>query len=393
MGLVSWIKTGEWSQSSPPAIEKRQLASVAYTTDITSAMDSTVETLIGAGDSAIPAVYRSAQFLADSVASLHMQQVDERTRIADAVTPALLRRPDPSETYHASIHKLMASLVWRGNAYLRPTVWDDGQVDSAIVLHPDEVTVTWDSRRIYPEYRWRGRPMRRNVDIVHIPLNQLPGEIVGLSPITAARKLWEGMRAEATFSTQLVADNATPSGLLHSEKPLTRTEADEVRDVWEGSHLNRKRVGVTSGSVKFEPLTINPVDAQFLETRQFSVQETARIFGIPAFFLGVDSGSSMTYSTTESLFRLLVTGTLRPTYLERIEQAFSMLLPMGKLARFNIDELLRADLKARYDAHEIGLRNGFLTPNEIRRGEGLTPLPNGDVPRSPAPAGGLEAQL
>jgi len=171
--------------------------------------------------------------------------------------------------------------------------------------------------------------------------------------------------------------------LLHSQKPLTRQEAEEVRDIWEGSHKGRKRVGVTSGTVEFKPLQIKPVDAQFVESRNFSIQEVARIFGLPGHFLGVSSGSSMTYSTTESLNRLFVTNTLRPTYLERIEQVFSMLLPPFKVARFNTDELLRADIKSRYEAHHIGIAAGFKTPNEVRKEEGLPPVLGGDELRQP----------
>ena len=79
--------------------------------------------------------------------------------------------------------------------------------------------------------------------------------------------------------------------------------------------------------------------------------------------------------------------TLRPTYLERIEQAFTRLLVRGKAARFSISELLRADIKARYEAYQIGLTAGFLTKNEVRRDEGLPPIAGGDeIPDTqPAP--------
>src|SRR5690606_595771 len=276
------------------------------------------------------------------------------------------------------------------NAYFRPLTFDRLDRPTTIqVLHPDDVTVSPDRNNLYPVYTWRGRPMARNRDIFHIAVNLYPGQFTGLGPIAAARTLWTTMKAEANFQRQLIVDNAVPGGILHSQKPLTATEAEEVRDVWESSHQGRKRIGVTSGVIEFKPLNIDPVDAQFIEARNFSVQEVGRLFGLSGFFLGVDSGSSMTYSTTESLFRLFLTQTLRPTYLERIEQAFSLILPRGRAARFNVDEILRPDIQTRYQAHEIALRAGFKTPNEVRAEEGYGPLPGGDTiqpAQTPAPA-------
>jgi phage portal protein BeeE len=46
--------------------------------------------------------------------------------------------------------------------------------------------------------------------------------------------------------------------------------------------------------------------------------------------------------------------------------------------RFNYDAFLRADRKTRYDAHRIGITSGFLTRNEARIEEGMTPLDGGD---------------
>src|SRR5690606_20726266 len=94
---------------------------------------------------------------------------------------------------------------------------------------------------------------------------------------------------------------------------------------------------------KWEQLTLKPADAEWVEARNFTIQDIARLFGLHGIWLNADAGSSLTYSTTESLFRKFVSGTLWPTYLERIQQAFTRLLPEGKEARYNVSELVRAD--------------------------------------------------
>ena len=56
-----------------------------------------------------------------------------------------------------------------------------------------------------------------------------------------------------------------------------------------------------------------------------------------------------------------------------------------------LDGLIRADIKSRYEAHNIAVQGGWLTRNEVREIEDRNPLEGGDVPLEPLnmqPAGG-----
>jgi HK97 family phage portal protein len=216
--------------------------------------------------------------------------------------------------------------------------------------------------------------MQRDQDIIHIPMFLLPGQAEGRGPITAARETLTGAKAEQQLATTLAADYSAPRGVIEADARLTKDEADAILDGWEASHQGRGRLAVMGGGARFAPLGMKPIDMEFIEARKFSVQEVARLFGVPGIFLATDSGSSLTYATTESLFRMFVTSTLRPTYLERIEQAYSRLLPKGQIARFDTSELLGADMTARYAAYTQALDAGWMTPDEIRAREGLSPL-------------------
>ena len=367
-----------WSDS--PATDHRQLEQV---TDIGVAFDDAVDRLSGATPQAIPAVYRATQMIADVIGSLHMEEYYGQVNTGQI--PPLLANPDPEYTYHDTLSYIGDCLVKRGNAYLMPMGRDPiGNPTSVHVLDPDEVTVALDHRRMYPVYSWRGRTLVRNEEIFHIRLNRMIGGIMGAGPIEAARLMLQGVAAEQELQRQLASDDATPRGVLKVEKQISQDEAEKLKDQWVQNHgSGRKRPAVLGGGTTFEPLAFKPVDMEWIESRRFSVQEIARLFGLHGFFLLVDSGSSLTYSTTESLFRLWLTMTLRPTYLERIEQVFSRMLPTGRVARFNVDEILRADIEARYRAHQIGITAGFKTINEARKEEGLTAVAGGDQIREP----------
>jgi HK97 family phage portal protein len=326
----------------------------------------------------LPAVYRANQILTDTVASLHMEEVIGK--VANPETPPLLSAPNPAEMYHTTMSKVMASLLFRGNAYLWPRTRNKaGIIQSCYVLNPDEVSVTPDAQDLYPVYRWRGLLMEPDAEIVHIPLNNWPGNYTGVSPITAARWMMEGATAEADLAARIMKDDGTPgSGVIKVPDKLTNTEAEEILNIWMETHGESKRPGVLGGGASWDSLSFSPVDAQWIEQRQFTIQDIARLYGMHGFFLLVDSGSSLTYSTTESLFRLFLTMTLNPTYLERIEQGFSRMMPAGRKARFNVDQILRADIETRFRAYAIGIKHRFLTPNEAREQEGWAALPGGD---------------
>jgi hypothetical protein len=45
--------------------------------------------------------------------------------------------------------------------------------------------------------------------------------------------------------------------------------------------------------------------------------------------------------------------------------------------KFNVDGLLRGDIKARYEAYRIAIDGGWRNPDEVRALEDLPPIPGG----------------
>jgi hypothetical protein len=61
----------------------------------------------------------------------------------------------------------------------------------------------------------------------------------------------------------------------------------------------------------------------------------------------------------------------------------------GINCRFNVSELLRGDIKARYEAYQVGIQSGFLTPADARAAEGLPPVVGSDQLMFPMNYGSL----
>ena len=96
------------------------------------------------------------------------------------------------------------------------------------------------------------------------------------------------------------------------------------------------------------------------------------------------SGSSLSYGNLEQRSVRRVRVTLLP-HIVRLEKAFSSLLVRGQYLKLNVDGILRGDAKSRYEAYKIGLKNGFLTIDEVREMEDRAPIPPSEEPTPDEP--------
>lgn len=121
----------------------------------------------------------------------------------------------------------------------------------------------------------------------------------------------------------------------------------------------------------YEAMFLNPKDAQFLESMQFSTTQIARLFGTPSsLMLAAVEGSSQTYQNVEQDWLGFVRFSSMQ-YLIEIEDALSQLLPRGQYAKFNVEALLRTDTTTRYAAYAKAIEAKWMFPDEVRRIENL----------------------
>ena len=129
--------------------------------------------------------------------------------------------------------------------------------------------------------------------------------------------------------------------------------------------------------MKYTPISINPQEAQFLETRKFQINEIARIFRVPPHMVGDLEKSS--FSNIENMSREFVVYTLTP-WLCRWEESLARSLFNSEekgqyFVKFNVDGLLRGDYASRMQGYSTGIQNGFYCPNDIRQLEDMNLIP------------------
>ncbi|MBS5947747.1 phage portal protein [Winkia sp. UMB6473-AN360BR] len=324
-------------------------------------------------------VYRAIQIIATSVAQLPLQVERSGTTVTEGVPP-YVRRPNLHQSRSDFLEALALSLASGGNAYIMAT--GQGRDMLLEALNPAEATPIVDPKTGAKTVSYRGRTYGAD-RIQHLALMPLPGSLFGLGPIQAARVELAGALDMRDYAAKYFRDSGQPAGILTTDQDATQDQLKAMRNAWnyrdaDGVPLpvedNPARVRVLSKGMHYTPLFINPRDAQWIEGRKMSAVDISRLFGIPAsLMLAAVEGGSKTYSNLEQEWLSFIRFTLM-TYTRKIEEALTALAPNGQTIRFNFEAFLRPDTLTRYQAHEIALRNGFLTPNEVRKIEGLNPL-------------------
>ena len=151
---------------------------------------------------------------------------------------------------------------------------------------------------------------------------------------------------------------------------------------WNTQHggANAGKTAILESGVEFQPISMTLEDAEWIAARQFSVEETCRLFRVPPTIVGdLRHGN---YSNSVELARQFVTMTLR-RHLIAWEQAIAAkcLTEAGRrtfFAEHQVEGLLRGDSANRAAFYSSGIKDGWLLPSEARRLENLPTVPGID---------------
>lgn len=339
------------------------------------------------------AVYACVRVISESVASLplHLYKYTDGGGKEKAIDHPIYRllhdEPNPEMTAYSFFEAALTHLLLWGNFYAQVIRNGKGEVISLYPLMPDRMNVDRDDKgRLYYEYtltqddpdgKRKSSVILKPEDVLHVPGLSFDG-LVGYSPIAMAKNaIGLGMAAEE-YGSKFYANGAAPSGVL--EHPGTLKDPSKVRDSWTqtfGGSANSNKVAVLEEGMKYTPISINPSEAQFLDTRKFQVTEICRIFRVPPHMVADLDKSS--FSNIEQQSLEYVQYTLRP-WLTRLEQAMCRRLFTEEekkkyFIKFNVDGLLRGDYQSRMNGYAVARQNGWMSTNDIRELEDLDRIP------------------
>jgi HK97 family phage portal protein len=184
------------------------------------------------------------------------------------------------------------------------------------------------------------------------------------------------------YAGKFYKQGARPSGVIEVPTKMDQQNKEKVRKAFEravGGMDNAFRVAVMDLGMKYTQLGISQRDAQFIESRQFTVEEVARFTGIPLHKL---QSGKQSYESNEAQGIEYVINTLRPRVIQWEEELrYKLLTPMERenmYYRFNLAAEMRGDNASRSAFYQRMVGYSIMTPNECRRLEEMNDDPNGD---------------
>ncbi len=338
----------------------------------------------------VNAIFSAVSLISDTISTLPVDSYIRRdgARFAFRPRPAWVQQPDIDTTKEAFYGSLIVSMLLDGNGFVRTFRDQQGRVVNMTVLNPSKVEIRRDKvGSVVYIYEGENKPLTKD-EIIHIPDVVRPGEIRGISRVTALKDNFGLAIALESYAARFFGQGASTNGIIEFPGNLTPDQAKNLVDGFDARHKGFRKAhktGVLSGGAKFVQTTVENDKAQFIDSRRMAVEDVARAFNIPPHLLGLPGTN--TYSSVEQNNIAFVTHTLRPI-VQKLESAFTPLManePGGATAfiKFTLDGLLRGDAATRFSAYSTGLQAGYLTINDIRRLEDLPPVDGGEIIRVP----------
>lgn len=358
------------------------------------------------------AVLRAVSLNADTIAGFPIRTYRDRASSTSAAgqleevrLPLFQGEAYPDVTWFEWKELSLVHLLLWGNAYSLKIRNEGGdRIVRVLPIRPDAIEVRRQDPKKTPgnpsgkEFRLAGQQKWLSpAEVMHIPGLGYDGT-KGLSPIGLARQAIGVAMAAEEVAAKLFDSGLMNGGFLEAQRDITEDEAKAAKQNWRekvSGIVRSWEVAIVGTAFKYVPATIPPRDAQWLESRQFGIQEVARLYGTPPDLLMDNSATGNTAADQRA--QSLVKFGLQH-WVDRLENRMTVhLVPLGTSLKLDMSNLLRGDAAARaaYYTAALDPEKGWMTRAEVRAVEQLPPEEEepeappeenpGDPPVAPVP--------
>jgi HK97 family phage portal protein len=348
-----------------------------------------------------PPVWRGVRLIADGVAKLPLRvfkrvDIDESEgNEPDRKHPAyyLLRHsPCGSDWLTPFILKQMTQshVLFEGNGYIYIFRDARGAPTDLVPLLPDRTypirvdgTIWYITSVRTPEGGTEQRKLPAD-DVIHIKGLGFDG-LCGYSLYDVGRDALGLGLACQDFGCKFFGNGSRASGVFLVPGNIDEEAAMNLRETFDRLHTGIDqswKVMILEEGIKYEKMSVDPNEGQFLETREFEIKSVANLLGVPPHKLGSKDRTS--YNSLEQENQAFLDETLDPWLVNWEEELEQKLLTEderredSRFIAFDRDALVRADMTSRYEANNLALSGGWKNRDEVRRGEHLNPIPDGE---------------
>jgi len=353
----------------------------------------------------ISAFYRCITLLCGVISTLPIHiyeqnaEGDKERIIGDPLAPLLNMRPNFRFTAAAFWKWILLCIFLRGDGYawvIRKKIGRGRssalEVSQIIPLNPAQVRVEANTEQGDLDY-WvtlsDGRVIKvPSDDMLHFPGFGFDGEH-GMSLLS-----WGARNAISVAGTaekqqgSMFGSGGVGRHVFTSPNKMSSAQKDDLRSQYEDliNQPARMLPFILTGGMDVSSISMKASDAQLLETRNFQVEEIARVCGVPPHLIGATTKVTAFGKGLEEMGRGFLIYSVQPI-IDEITQELSYKLfesdsEIGRFCEFNVSAIARSDLVSRTAAYRQSIGGsqgpGWMTTNEIRKLERLPKVDGGD---------------
>ena len=277
---------------------------------------------------------------------------------------------------------LMSQAFWHGEGYLGIFRDRRGQVTDLIPLPTEGRVIRKDQATGQLWYDFTVDGLTRTFapsDLVIVFFDTYDG-LYGKGVLALAKSTIAADAGAQKYARKFYQNGARMSGIVSVDTDLSDAGRDKIKTSFQRyASEDEFKVAVLDRGMTYTPIGLNQQQAQFIESRNFSVEEVSRFTGIPQYML---QSGKQAYSSNEQQQLDFVISTLQP-YVTQWEEEFQYKLLTGAqldagfYLRMNVAARLRGDSKTRSEVYEKMISCSVLCPDDCRAMEEKNPLPNG----------------
>jgi HK97 family phage portal protein len=340
----------------------------------------------------LAAVYACVRYVAETTSSLswhvyrRLQNGGHELALTSPVDYLLHTRPNPEmSAFNFRTTMLGWANMW-GNAYAEIERDLAGRAKYIWPISPDRVQIKRDaSNMLYYEItQGRGAKIQMApANIFHLSGMGFDG-IKGYSVVSlAAQSIGAGLAADQ-FAASFYSNSTVMAGGFKHPGSLSDEAYDRLKEDFEAKFKGPKNAWkpiFLEEGMEWQTFGMPLKDAQFLESRKFTITEIARWFRVPPHKIADLERATFTNIEHQSIE--VVQDTIMPWALRLEQEAdFKLVSPRNRSfyrTKLNLKSLMRGDDAARSSFYQTMRNMGTMNVNEIRVKEDMNPIgPDGD---------------
>lgn len=323
----------------------------------------------------IPSVKSCINFIADTVSMIPIKLYKADDGKADEIKDdgrTKLLNDDTGDT-------LDAVQFWRalitdyylgkgGYAYIRK---DRNEIISLHYVDEEQISIIKNTDPILKDYDVLVQDNKyKPYDFIKLLRNSKDGA-KGTSIIEENNLMLSVAYNSLVFEETLVKKGGNKKGFIKAPSKLTQDAIDKLKEAWRKLYSNNSdNVVVLNNGLDFQEASNTSVEMQLNENKKSNSDEICKIFNIPVNIIK-GTASSQEYTNAFKMgvmpvLRVIECALNRELLLEKEKSSFYF--------AFDTKEMLKGDLKERFEAYKVAIDSNFLQIDEVRFMEDLPAL-------------------